>query len=538
MTEDIRNKFVSWTLNVVKEIKEIPVGTCGQHNNQGNIYGVGVNLSLVPSSSASNNNNNNNNHHQRYNRVGVDSVEPAGPAAKAGLKPGDVIVKVDDKAFDDPKRAYLPDDVAGAIRGPEGSEVDVVVERDGKRVEFVLTREPIGVPSPPSSPARKEKAEKKASTVEQQQAKKKKQGISKSIQSEDALFKQDEACTKGETKNENENATSTETNKEAPHSERRNLITCLALSEEEQKEESNSKDLASSAEDADQFDDDAADAPTPRHANFLISGVPPLFARAASIDTEISEEKTADDDNNNNNNNNNDNELSSILNNSVGDDWDMISERSGSAIVISFSGSVSGGACSFRSASPSMLKNKFVLTESAGEPYIDHVVLPTDTLQGLCLAYKISATRLRMENNFSGNSLRMAPKKLRIPAGAPSSQSQSGSMIRTQDKTSAEFKLYAFVAEIPSMELVEAKAYLDLSNWDLDEALRSAREDEGWSLKGGFEQQQLQQHELSERLGPVVAAKPKTLTAMDIHAAPPTFEGAGFELKDIRRSGS
>eukprot|EP00584_Thalassiosira_punctigera_P004265 CAMPEP_0172531448 /NCGR_PEP_ID=MMETSP1067-20121228/4856_1 /TAXON_ID=265564 ORGANISM="Thalassiosira punctigera, Strain Tpunct2005C2" /NCGR_SAMPLE_ID=MMETSP1067 /ASSEMBLY_ACC=CAM_ASM_000444 /LENGTH=1630 /DNA_ID=CAMNT_0013315829 /DNA_START=141 /DNA_END=5033 /DNA_ORIENTATION=+ len=47
--------------------------------------------------------------------------------------------------------------------------------------------------------------------------------------------------------------------------------------------------------------------------------------------------------------------------------------------------------------------------------YIEHEVLLTDTLQGLCLAYKISATRLRMENKFSGNSLQLAPKTLKIP---------------------------------------------------------------------------------------------------------------------------
>ena len=131
---------------------------------------------------------------------------------------------------------------------------------------------------------------------------------------------------------------------------------------------------------------------------------------------------------------------------------------------MSFSGSISGA--SFRSASPSVLKNKFVLEESTGEAYINHVVLPTDTLQGLCLAYKCSATRLRMENNFSGNSLQMAPKKLKIPTKAA-----KGMMIRVQDRTSKEFKLYAFVAELPTMELVEAKAYLDLSSWDLEDAI-------------------------------------------------------------------
>ena len=174
------------------------------------------------------------------------------------------------------------------------------------------------------------------------------------------------------------------------------------------------------------------------------------------------------------------------------------------------------------------------MTESTGEPYITHVVLPTDTLQGLCLAYKISATRLRMENGFSGNSLQMAPKKLRIPNNVKGVPSTKGMMIRTQDTSSKEYKLYAFVAELPSMELVEAKAYLDLSNWDLDEALRSAREDEGWSLKGGFEASSSPNADILDSPVLSAVAKPKALTVQDIYAAPPPFDGEGFELKDIK----
>jgi len=52
---------------------------------------------------------------------------------------------------------------------------------------------------------------------------------------------------------------------------------------------------------------------------------------------------------------------------------------------------------------------------SSFSSYIEHKVLPTDTLQGLCLAYKISAVKLRMANKFSGNSLILAPKTLKIP---------------------------------------------------------------------------------------------------------------------------
>ena len=236
---------------------------------------------------------------------------------------------------------------------------------------------------------------------------------------------------------------------------------------------------------------------------------------------------------------------------SVGDassQWEMLSERSGSAIVVSFSGSYCGSSSCHRSPSPSVLKNKFVLAEPNGEAYMNHVVLPTDTLQGLCLAYKTSATRLRMENNFSGNSLHMAPKRLRIRNSAVGTAYEKGAKVRTQDRTSREYKLYALLAEMPSMELVEAKAYLDLSSWDLDEAIRSAREDEGWSLKGGFEP--LGGASATAALGDGddetttapfatmkmdAVAKPKALTARDIYACPPPFDGHGFELRDIRR---
>jgi len=53
--------------------------------------------------------------------------------------------------------------------------------------------------------------------------------------------------------------------------------------------------------------------------------------------------------------------------------------------------------------------------DSSSSSYVKHQVLPTDTLQGICLAYNISLTRLRMENKFSGNTLQMAPKVLKIP---------------------------------------------------------------------------------------------------------------------------
>ena len=40
-----------------------------------------------------------------------------------------------------------PDDVASQLRGPEGSRVGVVMERDGQTKDFILTREPITITS-------------------------------------------------------------------------------------------------------------------------------------------------------------------------------------------------------------------------------------------------------------------------------------------------------------------------------------------------------------------------------------------------------
>ncbi|KAL3773979.1 hypothetical protein ACHAW5_000579 [Stephanodiscus triporus] len=71
--------------------------------------------------------------------------EPSGPAMRAGLRPGDVFVEADGTRFDDGRAT--PDDVALVVRGPEGSRVGVVVERDGRTMDFILTREPIKITS-------------------------------------------------------------------------------------------------------------------------------------------------------------------------------------------------------------------------------------------------------------------------------------------------------------------------------------------------------------------------------------------------------
>ena len=92
-----------------------------------------------------------------------------------------------------------------------------------------------------------------------------------------------------------------------------------------------------------------------------------------------------------------------------------------------------------------------------GVDYLEHVVLPTDTFQGICLAYKVSATHLRQANHFSGTSLSLAPKRLLVPI---SKKALRSGYIRVQDTDAKEYKLHAFQAEFPDFSLAEVKAYV------------------------------------------------------------------------------
>ena len=86
--------------------------------------------------------------------------------------------------------------------------------------------------------------------------------------------------------------------------------------------------------------------------------------------------------------------------------------------------------------------------------FIEHVVLPSDTFQGLCLNYKISSYQLRQVNVFSGTSLKLAPKKLIIPV---SKKLVQAGKIRLQDTNSKEFKIHSIQAVFPDMTQSEIK---------------------------------------------------------------------------------
>jgi carboxyl-terminal processing protease len=76
-------------------------------------------------------------------KLEIVSVLPSTPALKAGLQRGDVIKTVDGE----PVIAASTDEAVTLIKGPEGSEVDIEILRDGRRMDFSIERADIELPN-------------------------------------------------------------------------------------------------------------------------------------------------------------------------------------------------------------------------------------------------------------------------------------------------------------------------------------------------------------------------------------------------------
>jgi len=79
------------------------------------------------------------------NRVFVADLEPNSPASIGGIQRSDTFLEVDGIIMNDGKST--PDDVAAKLRGPASSKVGIVVDRSGKKLDFILTRKPITITS-------------------------------------------------------------------------------------------------------------------------------------------------------------------------------------------------------------------------------------------------------------------------------------------------------------------------------------------------------------------------------------------------------
>ena len=80
---------------------------------------------------------------QKGDDLEIVSVLPSTPAQEAGLRHGDVIMTIDGAEVVD----MSSDDAVARIKGPEGTEVALGVERAGAQLSFTLTRAEIELPN-------------------------------------------------------------------------------------------------------------------------------------------------------------------------------------------------------------------------------------------------------------------------------------------------------------------------------------------------------------------------------------------------------
>ena len=116
-----------------------------------------------------------------------------------------------------------------------------------------------------------------------------------------------------------------------------------------------------------------------------------------------------------------------------------------------------------------------------------HRVKETDTFQGLCLKYKVTPIEIRRANKMMGRDLKLAPEKLLIPINKVNANLN----IKDSGLTREE-RITKLVCEVRGrcktgensqqcLAYSEARAYLEMNDWDLNRAVENAVEDMFWS---------------------------------------------------------
>ncbi len=85
--------------------------------------------------------------HQQDDKVYISEPYKDLPADKAGLRAGDHILAVNGESTEGKNNS----DVSSAMRGQAGTQVTLTIERDGKKMDFTMTRAEIKLPNVPYS---------------------------------------------------------------------------------------------------------------------------------------------------------------------------------------------------------------------------------------------------------------------------------------------------------------------------------------------------------------------------------------------------
>eukprot|EP00903_Cladosiphon_okamuranus_P005951 g5877.t2 len=118
--------------------------------------------------------------------------------------------------------------------------------------------------------------------------------------------------------------------------------------------------------------------------------------------------------------------------------------------------------------------------EDRAPEFLEHVVMPDDTLLGICLKYKVKDRELRRLNGFVGSHFRMCDVLI-IPntfaAGQQPVQRAIGKQPMTRDDMMQIFR------KASQLGAQEARFYLEASAWDLAKALAEWREENRWEAE-------------------------------------------------------
>eukprot|EP00904_Undaria_pinnatifida_P005227 jgi/Undpi1/1834/HiC_scaffold_12.g05221.m1 len=109
--------------------------------------------------------------------------------------------------------------------------------------------------------------------------------------------------------------------------------------------------------------------------------------------------------------------------------------------------------------------------------FLEHVVMPEDTLTGICMRYKVKDRELRRLNGFIGNHFRMCDSLIvpnRFKAGEEPKQNTIGQEPLTEPELLQSFSVAS------KLGTSEAKYYLESNDWDLTKALKEWRDEKAW----------------------------------------------------------
>mmetsp|Transcript_2221 Transcript_2221/g.3032 ORF Transcript_2221/g.3032 Transcript_2221/m.3032 type:complete len:250 (+) Transcript_2221:144-893(+) len=102
-----------------------------------------------------------------------------------------------------------------------------------------------------------------------------------------------------------------------------------------------------------------------------------------------------------------------------------------------------------------------------------HTVMPHDTLQGICLRYRVSAVEVRRLNLFSGNNIQFK-KSLRIPI-------EYGAIHEFRQVETHEVLIQKF-KNLTNELTEESRAYLEANDWCLEAAYSNWKSDSQFEI--------------------------------------------------------